>query len=71
MMIAGNFSHNKVGIRLIIRNRKTPVCEEVGVVSIMDFVKCPSLWFWVELMDPGRRRGVGATKRRRSSDTSS
>ena len=47
------------------------MCEEVSVVSIMDFVKRPSLWFWVELMDPGRRRGVGAMRRRRSSDISS
>ena len=45
--------------------------EEVGVVSIMDVVKLPPGWFWVEPMDPGRRRGVGATRRRRSSDTSS
>ena len=47
------------------------VCEQVGVVSIMDLVKLPSLWFWVELMDVGGWRGVGATRRRRSSDTSS
>ena len=45
--------------------------EEVGVVSIMDVVKLPSLWLWVEPMDTGRRRGVGATRRRRGSDTSS
>ena len=24
------------------------VCGQVGVVSIMDLVKLPSLWFWVE-----------------------
>ena len=47
------------------------MCEEVGVVSIVDLVKLPSLWFWVELMDPGQRRGVGAMRRRRSSDISS
>ena len=47
------------------------MCEQVGVVTTMDLVKLPSLWFWVELMDPGRRRGVGAMRRRRSSDTSS
>ena len=47
------------------------VCEEVGVVTTVDLVKLPSLWFWVEPMDPGWRRGVEATRRRRSSDTSS
>ena len=47
------------------------MCEEVGVVSIVDLVRLPSLWFWMELMDPGGRRCVGATRRRRSSDISS
>ena len=46
------------------------MCEQVGVVSVVDLVKLPSLWFWVELMDAGWRRGVGATRRRTSSDVS-
>ena len=41
------------------------------MVSVVDLVKLPSLWFWVELMDAAQRRGVGATRRRGSSDVSS
>ena len=47
------------------------MCEQVGVVTTMDLVKLPSLWFWVEPMDPGRRRDVWGTRRRRRSDISS